>query len=276
MDVGARRSILPGFGLTLGITLSYLSLLVILPLTALALRGSAEGLEPFLQLLSSPRMLSALKLSVFTALIAASINLVIGLLVAWTLTRYRFPLRQVLDAFVDLPFALPTAVAGIALTTLCAPNGIVGKLAANFGITIAFTPVGITLALVFVTFPFIVRTVQPVLKDLNPELEEAAATLGAGGMRTFIEVIFPALRPALLAGFTLAFARALGEYGSIVFISGNMPFRTEVLPLLIMCKLEQFDYLGATALALLMLAVSFILLIISNVLQSRLVQVRDE
>jgi len=274
MRTTSRRSIIPGFSLTLGLTFGYLSVLVILPLAALVIHGSAQGLDPFIALLTSPRVQSALTLSLGTALAAALINLFIGLVVAWTLVRYRFPGRPLLDALIDLPFALPTAVAGISLTTLCAPQGALGKLAANFGISLAFTPLGIILALVFVTFPFVVRTVQPVLEDLNPELEEAAATLGAGNLRTFVDVLLPALWPALLTGFTMAFARALGEYGSIVFISGNMPLRTEVLPLLIMNRLEQFDHAGASALALIMLIISFVLLLVGNILQTRLVRTR--
>lgn len=258
---------LPGFGLTLGFAAFYIGLLLILPLVALALKASGLSLPEWRALLTDPRVLGAFRLSFGAAFLAASINAVFGFLVAWVLVRYPFPGRRILDAAVDLPFALPTAVAGIALTTLLAPNGWVGQFLEPLGIQAVFTPLGITIALVFIGLPFVVRTVQPVLEDLEKELEEAAASLGASRLLTFRRVIFPAVMPALLAGFTLAFARAIGEYGSVVFISGNLPFKTEVLPLLIMTRLEQYDYAGATAIAGVMLIASFVLLLAINFLQ---------
>ena len=262
-----RPRVLPGFGLTLGFAVTYIGLLLVLPLTALALEASALTLPEWRALVTDPRLLGALRLSFGAAFVAASVNAVFGLLVAWVLVRYPFPGRRVVDAVVDLPFALPTAVAGIALTTLLAPTGWVGRFLAPLGVQAVFTPLGIVIALVFIGLPFVVRTVQPVLADLEKDVEEAAASLGATRWQTFRRVLLPALTPPLLTGFTLAFARALGEYGSVVFISGNLPFETEILPLLIMTRLEQYDYAGATAVAAVMLVASFALLLAINVLQ---------
>jgi len=262
-----RPRVLPGFGLTLGFAVTYIGLLLVLPLTALALEASALTLPEWRALVTDPRLLGALRLSFGAAFVAASVNAVFGLLVAWVLVRYPFPGRRVVDAVVDLPFALPTAVAGIALTTLLAPTGWVGRFLAPLGIQAVFTPLGIVIALVFIGLPFVVRTVQPVLADLEKDVEEAAASLGATRWQTFRRVLLPALTPPLLTGFTLAFARALGEYGSVVFISGNLPFETEILPLLIMTRLEQYDYAGATAVAAVMLVASFALLLAINLLQ---------
>ena len=262
-----RPRVLPGFGLTLGFAVFYIGLLLALPLAALALKASTLSLPEWRALIADPRLLGALRLSFGAAFAAASINAVFGLLVAWVLVRYPFPGRRVADAMVDLPFALPTAVAGIALTTLLAPNGWVGQYLAPLGVQAVFTPLGIVIALVFIGLPFVVRTVQPVLEDLDKDVEEAAASLGATRGQTFRRVLLPALTPPLLTGFTLAFARALGEYGSVVFISGNLPFKTEILPLLIVTRLEQYDYAGATAVAAVMLAASFALLLAINLLQ---------
>lgn len=262
--------VIPGFGLTLGYTLVYLSLLVLIPLGALFLKSSQLSGDQLLGILSSARLLAALKLSVGAALLAALLNALIGLLLAWVLVRYRFPGRRLMDALIDLPFALPTAVAGIALTTLYAPGGLLGQLAASMGLKVAYTPLGITLALTFVTLPFVVRTLQPVLEDIPREVEEAANCLGATAWQTFRHVLMPALVPAWLTGFALAFARGIGEYGSVIFIAGNMPMKTEILPLLIMVKLDQYDYAGATAIGVLMLLVSFTLLLLLNLLQRRL------
>nr|PZN41650.1 MAG: sulfate ABC transporter permease subunit CysT [Bacillota bacterium] len=262
-----KRSVLPGFGLTMGLTLLYLSLLVLVPLSALFLKTATLTWAEFWATVTAPRVLAACRLSFGAALVAALINGACGLLVAWVLVRYRFPGRGILDGIVDLPFALPTAVGGLALTTAYAPGGWIGRYLAPLGIEAAFTPLGVTIALTFTGLPFVVRTVQPVLQDLPPEVEEAAATLGASRWQTFVRVTLPTLLPAVLTGFTLAFARALGEYGSVVFISGNMPMKTEILPLLIMAKLEQFDYPGATALAVVMLTASFALLLAINLLQ---------
>jgi sulfate/thiosulfate transport system permease protein len=265
--VRKKSTVIPGFGLTLGITLTYLSLLVIFPLAALMIKASGVGLGGFFNIMMEPRVLAAFRLSFGAAFIAALINAVFGLLLAWVLVRYRFPGKKLIDAFVDFPFALPTAVAGIALTTLYAKNGWIGSFFDHYGVRIAFTPIGIIIALTFIGLPFVVRTVQPVLQDLEKDVEEAAASLGASRLQTFRKVILPSLIPSLLTGFALALARAVGEYGSVVFISGNMPMRTEILPLLIVTRLEQYDYLGATAIATLMLLASFILLLIINVLQ---------
>ena len=261
------RRVLPGFGLSLGFTLLYISLLVLVPLAALALKGSSLGWEKFWKLALEERTLASLKLSFGAAAVAAGLNALFGSLVAWVLVRYRFPGRSILDALVDLPFALPTAVGGIALVTAYGPNGVVGKYLSAWGIKAVFTPLGVVIALTFIGLPFVVRTVQPVLEELDASLEEAAATLGAGRAQVMRRVLLPQLVPALLAGTALAFARAVGEYGSVVFISGNMPFKTEIAPLLIMTKLEQYDYNGAAALALLMLGLSFILLLLINALQ---------
>jgi sulfate/thiosulfate transport system permease protein len=262
-----RNRVLPGFGLTLGWTMIYLSIVVIVPLSTIFLKTSTLSWQEFCADVFAPRTIAAYKLSFATSLAGALVDSIFGFIVAWTLVRYEFPLRRLVDVMVDLPFALPTSVAGITLTSLYAENGWLGRWFTPFGLKIAFTPIGIAVALAFVGLPFIVRTIQPVLEDLEPEYEEAAATLGGGRLQTFRRVIFPTLVPALLTGFALAFARALGEYGSVVFISGNMPFRTEVVPLLIMSKLEQFDYGGATAIAVVMLAISFAMLLGINGLQ---------
>jgi sulfate transport system permease protein len=263
-----RHSIIPGFGLTLGITLSYLSLIVIIPLAVLFVEASGAGLAKISAELISSRTLAAFRVSFGTALFAALVNAVFGFLVAWVLVRYDFPGRRFVDALIDLPFALPTAVAGIALTALYAENGWIGRLLAPAGITVAFTPLGILVALIFVGLPFVVRTTEPVIQDLSPDVEEAAVLLGAPRWRIFSSVILPPLLPALMTGFTLAFARAIGEYGSVIFIAGNMPGVSEILPLLIVIKLEQFDYAGATVIASSMLIASFILLLIINSLQA--------
>ncbi|HEY3352057.1 MAG TPA: sulfate ABC transporter permease subunit CysT [Polyangia bacterium] len=262
-----RRGALPGFGLALGVTSVYLGLVVVIPLAALALRSGTLSAAQFWAAISADRALAAYRLSFGAALAAAALNAVCGLLVAWVLVRYRFPGRALLDALVDLPFALPTAVAGLTLTALYSPSGWLGRALEPLGVKVAFTPLGIIVALVFVGLPFVVRTVQPVLEELDPQIEEAAAVLGASRWQTFVRVIVPLIVPALLTGFTLAFARALGEYGSIVFISGNMPHRTEIAPLLIVTKLEQYDYGGATAIALTMLLASGALLFAINLLQ---------
>ncbi len=253
----------------LGYVVSYLGLIVLLPLGALAWRGFGIGVGGLWDLASEPRVLASLRISFLASLAAALINTGFGLVVAWTLTRYRFVGRRVLDAAIDLPFALPTAVAGIALTAIFAPKGWLGGPLMSLGIKAAFSPLGITIALVFIGLPFVVRTLQPVIEELDPAVEEAAYCLGASRAQTFRVVILPELLPALLSGFTLAFARGLGEYGSVVFISGNMPMKTEVVPLLIITKLEQYDYAGATALGLLMLLISFVLLVVLNFLQRR-------
>ncbi len=263
-----RYSVLPGFGLTLGLTLSWLGLIVLLPLAGLTLDAAGLGWSGFWAEVATPRVLAAFRVSFTTALAAALINLVFGLLVAWVLVRYRFVGQKLVDALVDLPFALPTAVAGIALSALYSTNGWIGSVLAPLGINVAFTPLGIVVALTFIGLPFVVRTVEPVLQDLPPEEEEAAISLGATRLQTFIRVILPALLPALLTGFALAFARGLGEYGSVIFIAGNMPEISEIVPLLIIIKLEQFDYHGATAIGTLMLALSFVLLLVINLLQA--------
>ena len=260
-------SILPGFGLTLGFTLLYLSFLVLVPIAALFLRASSQGWSGVWEQVTQPRALAAYGLSLGASFVAALVNAVFGFVVAWVLVRYRFPGRRLLDALVDLPFALPTAVSGIALTTLLAKHGWLGRLLEPLGIQVAFTRAGVAVALVFIGMPFMVRTLQPALEELSAEAEEASATLGAGRMHTFRTVLLPPLVPALLTGFTLAFARALGEYGSVVFLAGNLPMRTEILPLLIITKLEQYDYAGATALGAVMLAISFVLLLAVNLLQ---------
>jgi sulfate transport system permease protein len=262
-----RPSVLPGFGLALGYTVLYLSLIVLIPLSATFFKSATLGWEAFWAVVTAPRVLAALKLSFGASFAAALLNAAFGLLVAWVLVRYRFPGRRIVDALVDLPFALPTAVAGIALTAVYAGNGWLGQYLEPLGIKVAFTPLGVIVALTFIGLPFVVRTVQPVLEDLEPELEEAAATLGANRLQTFQRVILPAIGPALLTGFTLAFARAVGEYGSVIFIAGNMPMVSEIAPLLIIIKLEQFDYAGATSVAVAMLVIAFVLLLLINVLQ---------
>ncbi|MBV8198949.1 MAG: sulfate ABC transporter permease subunit CysT [Candidatus Eremiobacteraeota bacterium] len=262
-----KRSIIPGFGLTLGFTIFYLSLIVLIPLSATFLEASKIGWHEFWRAGASPRAVASYELSFGASLIAAALNFVLGTLVAWVLVRYHFPLKRLLDSLVDLPFALPTAVAGIALTTLYAPHGWFGAPLTAAGIHVAFTRLGVIVALTFIGLPFVVRTVQPVLEDLDRELEEAAASLGAGRLQTFCRVIFPAILPAVLTGFALAFARGVGEYGSVIFIAGNMPMRTEIAPLLIVTKLEEYDYSGATAIAIVMLVVSFVMLLGINALQ---------
>ena len=262
-----KKHLLPGFGLSLGYTLVYLSLIVLIPLAAVFLRSAELGLSEFWAVVTTPRVLATYRLTFGASLIAALINLVFGLLTAWVLVRYQFFGKKVLDALVDLPFALPTAVAGISLTAIYAPNGWLGQWLEPHGIKVAFTPLGVVVALTFIGLPFVVRTVQPILEDFSAEAEEAAASLGANRWQTFYKVILPAIWPALLTGFSLAFARAVGEYGSVIFIAGNMPMVSEITPLMIITKLEQYDYAGATAIAVVMLLISFALLLAINVLQ---------
>ncbi len=261
-------SILPGFGLSLGVLLTALTLIVLAPLAALVLKAASAGPAEIFAIATSPRTLAALRLSFGAALAAALINAVFGLLIAWVLVRYSFPGRRLIDAAVDLPFALPTAVAGIALTAVWAPNGSLGALAASFGWKVAYTPLGVMVALVFVSLPFVVRSVQPVLQEASADIEEAAALLGASRLRTVFRVILPGVAPALLTGATLAFARAVGEYGSVIFIAGNVPMVSEIAPLLIVIKLEQFDYAGAAVVGMLMLLLSLALLLLVNALQA--------
>jgi sulfate transport system permease protein len=262
------RRVLPGFGLTLGYTMVYLSLIVLIPLSAVFIGSLGLGWRHFWEVVSAPRVLASLRLSFGASLVAATINSVFGFVVAWVLVRYTFPFRRLIDALVDLPFALPTAVAGIALTALYVPNGWMGALLTPLGIKVAFTPIGIILALTFIGLPFVVRTLQPVIEDLDREFEEAAASLGASPMQAFTRVVLPVLWPATLTGFALAFARAVGEYGSVIFIAGNMPMKTEIAPLLIVTQLEQYDYAGATAIAVVMLVLSFLIMLSINALQS--------
>ncbi|GIL39751.1 sulfate ABC transporter permease subunit CysT [Roseiterribacter gracilis] len=264
---GQRAKVLPGFRLTLGITLAWLSAIVLVPMFALVSRAAGVGFDGMIASATDARVLASFRITFGASLIAATINLVFGTMLAWALVRWRFPGRRLLDGFVDLPFALPTAVAGIALTTLWAKRGMLGQIADGYGLQIAFAPPGIAIALVFIGLPFVVRTVQPVLEELEPEIEEAAATLGASRLQTIARVVLPELLPALLTGFALAFARAVGEYGSVIFIAGNRPGQTEIVPLLIVTKLEQYDYAGAAALAVLMLLVSFVMLLAINLLQ---------
>ena len=266
--VRARR-VIPGFGLGLGYTMLYLSLIVLVPLSATFIRSFDLGAGHFWTVVTTPRVEAALGLSFGAALIAAAINLPFGLLVAWVLARYEFPFKRLIDAVVDLPFALPTAVAGIALSTLYAPKGWFGRWLLPLHIKVAYTPLGIVIALLFIGLPFVVRTLQPVLEELDPEVEEAAATLGASAWQGFARVVLPALWPALLTGFALAFARGVGEYGSVIFIAGNRPMKSEIAPLLIVTKLEQYDYAGATAIAVVMLVISFALMLAINALQNR-------
>jgi sulfate transport system permease protein len=261
-------SVLPGFGLTMGLTLAYLGLLVLIPLSGLFIRSLSASWPEVWHKISEPRVLASYRLSFGASFVAAAINTVFGFVVAWTLVRYRFAGRRLVDALVDLPFALPTAVSGIALATIMGPNGWVGRYLAPLGVQIAFTRLGVVVALTLIGLPFVVRTLQPALEELETELEEASATLGAGRFTTFRRVLFPSLLPALATGFALAFARAVGEYGSVVFIAGNLPMRTEIAPLLIVIKLEQFDYVGATAIGATMLVMSFVLLLVINVLQA--------
>ncbi len=264
-----RRSVLPGLGLSLGITLASLSLIVLIPLAALFVKAASAGPTEIWAIATSPRTLAALRLSFLGALFAASVNAVFGLILAWVLVRYDFPGRRLIDAAVDLPFALPTAVAGIALAAIYAPNGWVGSLLAPYDIKIAYTPLGVMVALIFIGLPFVVRTVQPVLEESQGDIEEAAALLGASRLRTIFQVILPPVLPALLTGFVLAFARAVGEYGSVIFIAGNVPMVSEIAPLLIVIKLEQFDYAGAAVIATLMLLLSFALILLVNLVQAR-------
>jgi sulfate transport system permease protein len=268
MAYARAKRVLPGFGLSLGFTLAYLSLIVLIPLSAVFIKSAGMGWDNFVNAVTAPRVIASFKLSFGASLLAAAINVVFGLILAWSLVRYTFPCKKLVDALIDLPFALPTAVAGISLTALYAKNGWVGSLLEPFGIKVAFTPLGILIALVFIGLPFIVRTVQPIIEDLDAEFEEAAASLGATRWQTFRRVVLPSLVPALLTGFALAFARAVGEYGSVIFIAGNIPLVSEITPLMIITKLEQYDYEGATAVASVMLIVSFILLLIINGLQA--------
>ena len=265
---GRRPSVIPGFGPTLGLTLAYLSLIVLIPLAAMFLRTATLSWAEFWHIATDARVLAALRLSFGAAFAAALLNLVMGTLVAWVLVRYEFPGKRVLDAVVDLPFALPTAVAGIALAAIYAPNGIVGQALAPLGIKVAFTPLGVVVALVFVSLPFVVRTVQPVMEEIDREVEEAAATLGASRRQSIFRVILPGLLPAILTGFAMALARAVGEYGSVIFIAGNIPFVSEIAPLLIVIKLEEFNYAGATTIAAIMLAISFSMLLVINLIQA--------
>jgi sulfate transport system permease protein len=268
MASGPRKHVLPGFGLSLGFTLVYLSLIVLIPLSAVFFKTATMTWPAFWEAIASPRVVASYKLTFGASLLAAAINGVFGLLLAWGLTRYTFPGRKIVDALIDLPFALPTAVAGIALTAIYANNGWIGSLLEPLGIKIAFGPPGVLVALTFIGLPFVVRTVQPILEDLETEFEEAAASLGASRWQAFYRVVFPALLPALMTGFALAFARAVGEYGSVIFIAGNIPMVSEITPLIIITKLEQFDYQGATAVASVMLVISFLLLLIVNGLQA--------
>ncbi len=264
----SSQRVLPGFTLSLGFTVLYLSLVVLIPLAALVINTLSMGWDTFWTTVSSPRVLASYRLSFGAALAAAAVNAVFGTILAWVLVRYEFPFKKLLDALVDLPFALPTAVAGIALTALYSGKGWIGQFVEPYGFKIAFTPIGVAIALVFIGLPFVVRTVQPVLEEAERELEEAAASLGASRLQTFGRVIFPAILPATLTGFALAFARALGEYGSVIFIAGNMPMVSEITPLLIITKLEQYDYAGATAIAVVMLSASFMMLLAINLLQA--------
>ena len=263
-----QSSVIPGFGLTLGYTLSYLTLIILIPVAGLIWSTAALGLDQFLSIAANPRTLNALRVSFGTALAAATINAVFGVVVAWVLVRYDFPGRRFIDAAVDLPFALPTAVAGIALTTLYAPQGWVGSLLAPLGIKVAFTPLGIVIALIFVGLPFVVRTVQPVMEEIDRQVEEAAATLGANRFQIIRRVLLPGLVPAILTGFALAFARGVGEYGSVIFIAGNIPYVSEIGPLLIVIRLEEFNYPGAMAIATIMLIISFAMLFVINLIQA--------
>lgn len=261
-------SIIPGFGLTLGFSLAYLCLIILIPLAGLIFRASSLSATEFLAILTDERTLAALKISFGTAFIAALINVVFGVLLCWVLVRYEFPGRRLIDAMVDLPFALPTAVAGIALSALYAPQGWIGSWFMPLGVRIAYTPIGITIALIFIGLPFVVRTVQPVMEEIDREVEEAAATLGANRFQTVFKVLLPSLTPAIMTGFALAFARGVGEYGSVVFIAGNIPYVSEIAPLLIVIRLEEFNYAGATAIATIMLVISFAMLLVINLIQA--------
>ncbi|MDF1510892.1 sulfate ABC transporter permease subunit CysT [Robertmurraya sp. DFI.2.37] len=265
-----HHHVLPAFGLSMGFTLVYLSLIVLIPIAVLFLKAATISWDDFWNIVTDRRVLASFQLTFSTSFFAAFINAIFGTLIAWILAKYQFTGKKIVDALVDLPFALPTAVAGIALTTLYAPNGWIGRFFETFGIKVAFTPLGIMIALIFIGLPFVVRSVQPVLQELDQQYEEAASTLGANSLQVFTKIIFPTIFPAILTGFSLAFARALGEYGSVVFISGNMPLKTEIVPLLIVTKLEQFDYIGAAAVAAVMLVISFILLFLINFWQWRI------
>ncbi|MEZ5805493.1 MAG: sulfate ABC transporter permease subunit CysT [Rhizobiaceae bacterium] len=263
-----KPSVIPGFGLTLGFTIVYLTLIILIPLAGIAWRSADLGWNDFWAIASDPRVIKALQISFGASLAAAIVNTVFGMIVAWVLVRYRFPGRRILDAAVDLPFALPTAVAGISLAAIYAPNGWIGQFLAPLGIKVAFTPLGIVVALIFIGLPFVVRTVQPVMEEIDREVEEAAATLGASRFQTVFRIILPGLAPAMLTGFALAFARAVGEYGSVIFIAGNIPYVSEIAPLLIVIKLEEFNYAGATAIAAVMLVLSFVMLFLINLIQA--------
>jgi len=262
-----RKQVIPGFGISMGVTLTLLSLVVLIPMASLVLNASTMGIHTFLDTVTDKRIVSGYIVSFSCSLIAAIINAVFGVILAWVLVRYEFPFKRLIDGLIELPFALPTAVAGIALTTLYSDKGMIGKLLGVWGIKVSYTKLGIIVAMVFIGIPFVVRTIQPVLEDLDPQYEEAANVLGASRAKIFFRIVFPEIRPALLTGFGLAFARAVGEYGSVVFIAGNIPFKTEIAPLLIMSKLEQFNYDGANAIALVMLAFSFIILFAINSVQ---------
>ncbi|MDP3246633.1 MAG: sulfate ABC transporter permease subunit CysT [Polaromonas sp.] len=268
MSKKSAKKVLPGFGLTLGYTLFYLSIIVLIPLSALLFKTFSLSWDQFVTAVTSPRVMASYRLTFGASLFAALVNLVFGLLLAWVLVRYKFPGKKIVDALVDLPFALPTAVAGISLTAILAGNGWIGQYLEPLGIKLAFTPAGVVIALIFIGLPFVVRTVQPVLEDAEKELEEAATSLGATRLQIFTRVILPHITPALLTGFAMAFARAIGEYGSVIFIAGNMPMISEITPLIIIGKLEQYDYAGATAVAVVMLVISFVLLLVINGLQA--------
>ncbi|MER8484821.1 sulfate ABC transporter permease subunit CysT [Mesorhizobium sp. M1322] len=263
-----QPSVIPGFGLTLGFSLAYLTLIILIPLSGLIWRSAALGWADFWAIATDRRTINALEISFGTAFIAASVNVVFGTIVAWVLVRYNFPGRRIVDAMVDLPFALPTAVAGIALTTLYAPNGWLGSLLAPLGIKVAYTPLGIVIALIFIGLPFVVRTVQPIMEEIDKEVEEVAATLGANRFQTVSRVLLPGLAPAIVTGFALAFARGVGEYGSVIFIAGNLPYKSEIAPLLIVIRLEEYNYAAATAIAAIMLALSFVMLLVINLVQT--------
>ena len=262
-----RKQVIPGFGISMGVTLTLLSLVVLIPMASLVLNASTMGIHTFIDTVTDKRIVSGYIVSFSCSLIAAIINAVFGVILAWVLVRYEFPFKRLVDGLIELPFALPTAVAGIALTTLYSDKGMIGKFLGAWGIKVSYTKLGIIVAMVFIGIPFVVRTIQPVLEDLDPQYEEAANVLGASRAKIFFRIVFPEIRPALLTGFGLAFARAVGEYGSVVFIAGNIPFKTEIAPLLIMSKLEQFNYDGANAIALVMLAFSFIILFAINSVQ---------
>lgn len=263
------KIVIPGFGISMGVTLTILSIVVLIPLASLVVYTAQLSPSEIIETLTRPRVLASFRVSLLTAFIASAINAVMGVILAWVLVRYKFPLKRILDGMIELPFALPTAVAGIALTSLTADTGLIGKFFARFGIHIAYTRVGITFALIFIGIPFVVRTVQPVLEKLDPSYEEAAGVLGASRTKIFWSVVFPEIRPAVITGFGLAFGRCLGEYGSVVFIAGNQPFQTEITPLIIMSELQEYDYASATAIALVMLIVAFLILFLSNWVQVR-------